>query len=163
MTLDMENCVLGVYEFNRLAGNYDNITKEKLLAQAKVVLEEAKELLQAIENDEGEEQILKELCDCHVPITGISQMLILLGYGVFPAWKKVNANNLQKFCNTELEAIYSKEAYEAQGISVEINKIEEVFVLKDKNGKVRKPLNYEKVSVKEFTPEWKSVNKKGLV
>ena len=46
---------------------------------------------------------------------------------------------------------------------MEIHKIEEVFVLKDKNGKVRKPLNYEKVSVKEFTPEWKSVNKKGLV
>ena len=54
MSLNLERCVLGVYEFNRLAGNYEDITKEKLIAQAKVVVEEAKELLQALVFDEGE-------------------------------------------------------------------------------------------------------------
>lgn len=156
MLLELEKCVLEVYEFNKLIGNTENVDRKKLLAQAKVNLEEAKELVDALEN-ESDEQVLKEAVDNLVTIHGFIQMLNSAKYNVFGAWGKVNANNMAKFLDDQTKAYYTKMAYEAQGKDVEVWQLTcDKWGVFNKEGKLLKPIGYEKVSVKEFTPVSKS-------
>jgi len=86
----------GVKEFNNVIGNLNNVDEKKLIAQARCVLEEAKELHYAVTNNEGSEQLLKETVDVIVTIFGVVQQLQTLGYNVWDALDKVNKNNLTK-------------------------------------------------------------------
>lgn len=146
-----------VFLFNEIAGNFKEVSKEKLVAQAKVVLEESQELLQALVNNEGEEQLLKETIDVLVTVLGMFGMLKQQGYNVEAAWNVVNKNNLTKFCHSYSDALNGVLDYSAQGIKVVYERSPPhidrfYYILRDENGKVRKPLGYKKCSVKQFTP-----------
>lgn len=152
----LKECIEDVVLFNTYAGNYDNITDEFLLSQARVVREEGCELLDAVANNEGKEQVLKECVDVLVTITGFATMLQRAGYDVLGAWKAVNANNLDKFPTSYTDACYTLTGYESTEVSVAGFQMIEVdssrWAIKDGNGKIRKPIGYEKVSVKQFIP-----------
>lgn len=150
----VKDCIEGVVLFNTYAGNYDNITDERLLAQARVVREEGIELYEALEKREGKEQVLKECMDVLVTITGFATMLQRAGYDVLGAWGVVNDNNLTKFPTSYTDACYTLTGYRAtepsgfEMIQVDANR----WAIKDCFGKIRKPIGYEKVSLKQFIP-----------
>ena len=152
---NLPNLVEGVVTFNAISGNLLDVNSSSLLAQSKVVLEEATELLEAVEEGLGQEQILKEAADCMVSICGMVAMLNRLGYDVSGAWQAVNENNMTKFPTDRIEAIYAADA-----IANETGKVCSVFerdgryVIKDGNGKIRKSASYSKVSVLQYTPDY---------
>lgn len=152
--MNIQQCIDQVVLFNEIAGNLDNVTNDKLLAQAKVVREEGIELLEAVK-DGNPNEILKEAVDVLVTIHGFIKMLEEQGYDVLGAFNEVNINNLSKFPLTEKEAVDSAEMLSEQGIpcNIEENKHFQVFVLKDQFGKIRKPINYKKCSVAPYTPK----------
>lgn len=152
--MGIEHCIDQVVVFNDIAGNLDNITQESLVAQANVVEEEGKELLEAVLEGNPNE-ILKECVDVLVTIHGFVKMLEEQGYDVIGAWNAVNINNLSKFPIDEKIACDSVDALADQGVfcKIEANDHYQVFVIKDEQGKVRKPINYKKCSVAAYTPK----------
>lgn len=154
MKMTIEECVSGVELFNEIAGNSGLITQESLIAQAKVVAEEGNELLEAVLEGSPNE-ILKECVDVLVTIHGFVKMLEEQGYDILGAWNAVNINNLSKFPVDEKIACDSVDALADQGVfcRIEENDHYQVFVIKDGQGKVRKPINYKKCSVAAYTPK----------
>jgi hypothetical protein len=120
-----------------------------------LIVEEANELYDAIMDEEGDEQILKETCDNLVVLFGMVAMLQRGGYRVTEAMKAVCDNNMSKFSTTQTDGAYTKAAYDATEHGF--------FTLKqvdygrwgtfDSNGKLRKPIGYSKCSVKDFIPQ----------
>ena len=152
----IEECVLGVVEFNTLAGNFDDVSEENLIAQALVVREEADELFDAVNLKEGNTQILKECVDALATVHGFAAMLQRKGFDVVGAWKAVNENNMSKFVDSYETACYTKIGYEAtEGDGFYVAKAGDKYCVKDINHKVRKPMGYKKISVAAFTPEGK--------
>lgn len=151
----LKKCIEDVVLFNTYAGNYDNITDEQLLSQARVVREEGDELFDAVANNEGKEQILKECTDVLVTAVGFATMLQKAGYDVLGAWNKVNLNNLTKYPTSYIDACYTLTGYQATEVGefslVQVDSSR--WAIKDERGKVRKPIGYEKVSLKQFVPK----------
>lgn len=150
----ISDCVQDVVEFQSLCGKLDlPATRKTLQEQALLIVEEAKELAFAIDN-ESCENILKELVDNLVVVFGMVAMLNRSGYKVYDAWSAVNANNMSKFCTSQTDGFYTLSAYQAteQGEytlrQVDYNR----WGVFDSNGKLRKPIGYEKVSVLTFVP-----------
>lgn len=154
--MDFNSCLKQVEEFNRLGGNFEDLSQAKLLSQVIVNKEEANELFTAVNESEGNEQILKETVDNLVTLFGVVSMLQKRGYNVIGAWDKVNKNNMTKFCDDSIQAEYSKLWYSNDNINISYHQDTQTgkFVLKDQNGKIRKKIGYEKCSVSEFTPNW---------
>ena len=150
--MNLLECYDGVYKFNDVAGNLDNVSEEGLRAQARCVLEEAKELFAAVDENEGPEQLLKESIDVTVTIFGFIQQLYSQGYDVFGAMTKVNENNITKVSMDDVVAAYTVMAYEELNIHVEKHRNPIGYCVKDENGKIRKPVNYKAVDVAEFVP-----------
>ena len=140
-----------VVEFNALCGRYDSPTKEDLLAQAKVVLEEAKEVLEAV--NDTPEHLVKEVADLAVVSIGMIALLNRMGYDVNGAWKAVNANNMQKIIENYNDVCYTKAAYNATTDNVEALQVgANKWVIKDVNGKVRKPIGFVPLTDKDMKP-----------
>ena len=151
---NLPSLVEGVVTFNAISGNLLDVNSSSLLAQSKVVLEEAKELLQAVSEKEGDEQVLKETVDCLVTIFGMVAMLNRLGYDVSGAWQAVNGNNMTKFPTDRAEAIYAADVIAtATGKVCSVFERDGRYIIKDGNNKIRKPLGYKKVSVLQYTPD----------
>lgn len=150
----VEECVDGVITFNNIGGNLENIDYPKLRAQAAVVYEEGKEYYDAVFLKQGPEQTLKEIIDVLVTAHGAAAQLEALGYDVCGAWQVVNDNNLTKFCD-KVTAEYSKHYYDEAGtpVSIQCHCPSNSWIIRDKNGKIRKPINYKPVDLKEFLPK----------
>lgn len=153
---NIQDAMAGVVTFQSLIGKLDKQpTNQDILLQAKLILEEAKELLQAVEEGEGEEQILKETCDCLVVVFGLVAQLNLSGYDVFSAMKAVNDNNMSKICSSQTDAAYTKVGYESTdpsgGYYVKQLSYDKWGVF-NKSDKLQKPIGYSKCSVKQFIP-----------
>ena len=148
-------CVEGVWRFNKIAGNLDDVEYEDLQAQCLLIDEESKELNAAVFDEEGAEQILKETTDNLVVLFGMVEMLESLGYDVYGAWKAVNDNNLSKYCTDTIQRDYTDAMYEEKGIKITWTQdvLTGVWVGKDVNSKVRKPINYKPVCLKEYLPK----------
>lgn len=151
----IQECVAGVVEFNAVGGNFENIDKTKLLGQLKRVDEELRECIQALQDNEGNTQVLKEGVDLGVTVMGYLEMLEQLRFDVCGAWQAVNENNLSKYPKHFKDASLTKKMYEAQGIHVDISHNEQYncYVIKDENGKVRKPHNYQNINVASFAKD----------
>lgn len=142
-----------IEDFNLIALNGRSVTQEDIVAQAKLCLEEAKELFNAVNDKEGDAQVLKESIDLAVVCLGMLHRLELMVFEVSSACNVVGENNLTKFCKDRAIARYSQMAYEADGVEVNIVESRGYYALIDKNGKVRKPFGYEKADVSKFIPK----------
>jgi len=146
-----------IEDFNEIGGNFKNITTEELLSQARVNKEEALELWDALTLEEGEAQILKEAVDNFVTVTGFLKMLEKKGYDVENALIHVGENNLEKFISFDDPCLVQEtvDFYAEQGVKVtaENNMEYEFTVIKDENGKIRKPVGYVKADVSKFIPK----------
>lgn len=146
-----------IEDFNEIGGNLRNVTEESLFAQAKVNKEEALELWDALYYKEGEAQILKEAIDCFVTSVGFLKMLEAQGYDVANALVHVGENNLSKFVSFDDPCLVQEtvDFYKEQGVEVfvENNTEYELTVIKDWNGKIRKPVGYIPADVSKFVPK----------
>lgn len=152
--MSIKSCIKQVEMFNDIAGNLSHVSHNKLVAQGKVVREEALELCAAVATEDKHE-ILKECVDVLVTIHGFVKMLEQQGYNVLGAFEEVNVNNLDKFTSSLVVAEQSVAEYAKEGTTIDVtyNEFYGVYVLKDLAGKIRKPISYEKCSVEAFVPK----------
>ena len=134
-----------VKRFNEIAGNLNNVDSDSIAAQMDFLQEEYLELVDAFDAD-NKVEILDAVCDLRVVLDGLVQKLEAQGYNVEDAMTAVCENNLSKFKSTVSKA--DKERY-----TVSLNNKHKVFVLKDDNGKIRKPDSYESVNLTMFVPK----------
>jgi NTP pyrophosphatase (non-canonical NTP hydrolase) len=152
----MQQAYQDVVQFQTYCGKLDSVAdKTALLQQAMLIVEEANELYDAIMDEQGGEQILKETCDNLVVLFGMVAMLQRSGYRVTEAMKAVCDNNMSKFSTTQTDGAYTLAAYEATELGfftlkqVDFNK----WGVFDNNDKLRKPIGYTKCSVQQFIPQ----------
>jgi NTP pyrophosphatase (non-canonical NTP hydrolase) len=144
-----------IYLFNCIAGKDGVPSDQDIVNQVQLITEEAKEIKDALEQGEPEINLLQESLDVLVVTFGLLQMLKNKGYDVDKAMGKVVDCNLSKF-PTDKEVAYSSSAdYLSKGESVYVGYNQEgnVYVLKDENNKIRKPLNFKKVNLEDCKPE----------
>lgn len=139
-----------VEKFNRIAGNLTDVTVAKLEAQMKVFIEESKETADAFSNKDSVE-LLDGICDSFVTLAGLMQMAEKMGFKVDEALKRVNENNLSKF---PTHVTYdAKRQYEASEWRVVFDTDYRLYILKDSNGKVRKPVGFKPVQISDLVPD----------
>jgi hypothetical protein len=139
-----------VYAFNNIAGNFDNVDEASLAAQVKVVVEEVKELEKAfVEKDAVE--LLDGVCDAFVTVGGLMQKMQEAGFDVNKALSRVCENNLEKYCRTVTSEDFVE--YNNRGWKVSYNRDYDRYVLKDENGKIRKPDNFKSVVLSDLVPK----------
>ena len=141
------------YAFNTIAGKDNQLSLQDLKEQMKLIKAEVIELEEAIDNNDTSET-LKEMFDVYVTLDGLKQKLELLKFFTDAGAQLVAKNNLSKFVDTKTLADATQMHYGQKGIetTVEYNGAFNKYVVKDKEGKVRKPLGFESVKLDELVP-----------
>ena len=144
------------HKFNDVAGKLDGLTIRDVHNQLVLLKEEL---------DEGFEAYLagdmEALLDAHVDVSvvsaGLGFILEKLGFNVDGALLETANNNLTKFIEGSDCDLVDKtiQHYKDQGIETEAvyNSDHDLFVIKDKNNKIRKPLGFVSNSLVQFLPE----------
>ena len=152
-------------QFNQIAGNID---KGDIDLQLKLMFEEFEETLKAngqflmsssydsqnveVYTNRGRTTNLVELLDGAVDMKvindGLLQILESKGFDIAKALQKVGDNNLSKYPKTEPDMnLYPV------GWTKEYKPKHGVWVIKDENGKIRKPLDYIPVDLSDCVPD----------
>ena len=149
-----------VFEFNDISKQFD---KEKVTGvdlQLDLIWEEFQETLTAM--DEGlsesrnkdlkecEIELLDGAVDVFVVVSGLLQKLQNAGFDVETALLRVTENNMSKF-PTKI-SVQDPNWYESQGWQTEWNEQYGRFVIRDGNGKTRKPVDFIPVVLSDITP-----------
>lgn len=138
-----------VEKFNDIAGNLNNVNVASIEAQMKVVVEEVKELQDAFDSQNALE-LLDGACDAFVTLSGLLQQMQRAGFDIDTALKLVNENNLSKYPPTV--SIPAAASYFENKWTVVYNKTYDCYVLKDGNGKIRKPIGFQPVDIVDCLP-----------
>ena len=141
----IEQAYSDVRLFNVLAGNLDTVTDDSVDAQIGFIFEELSETITAFEEGDRVE-VLDGACDLFVTVAGLMQKLEAQGYDVARAIERVNENNLSKF---------PKKISEGDSLrwDVSLNAQYSRYVLKDGNGKVKKPEDFVGVYLTDLIPK----------
>jgi len=147
--LFIEKCNL----LNKLAGKGAATSKTDLVQQVDLVMEESKELHDAV-NNEPLVNILQETIDVLVVTQGMVQLLESLGCDVQGALQAVADCNLSKYTKDAEVAAMSVKALQESGVECAgtYNAKADLWVITDSNGKVRKPIGFKKVELSKFVP-----------
>lgn len=139
--------------FNDIAEKSNLYSLVDLEAQYDLIKEEVDEIWDGLVNKDLEE-ILDGCIDTLVVTLGLLQKLENAGVDVKQAMKLTSENNLSKFTSSEGIAYASVKEYAKKGIAVEANYngYLKVYVLKDANGKVRKPIGFVSNDLKDCIP-----------
>lgn len=148
--MNIEDHYADVYSFNKIAGNFENIDEASLAAQIKVVVEEVKELEKAYADKDAVE-LLDGVCDAFVTVAGLMQKMQAAGFNVDKAVDRVCLNNLDKYPTEMLRE--DLDTYAEKGWDVIYNNEYDCYVLKDNNGKIRKPLGFKSVEISDLVPD----------
>jgi NTP pyrophosphatase (non-canonical NTP hydrolase) len=142
-------------KFNELAGNTKNVNKEKLKQQLNLITEELLETVEALKQNDLVE-VLDGYTDLMVTVVGLGDMLEGLGIKATEALVATAKNNDTKFISPYSLTLPLKtvDYYRQQGIDVqpEFSLKYNMYVMKDKQGKVRKPLGFISNDLTEFVP-----------
>lgn len=142
-----------VKDFNVIAGKDQDVDHIDLCKQFHLITEELKETADGLSANNPVE-VLDGVVDVLVTALGLMHKLEVLGFDSRKALYKTAKNNLSKYTKSEEVAIESAKNLEAQGevINVTYNSAYDVFVIKDVNDKVRKPLDFKSNSLEECIP-----------
>lgn len=150
----LEESYKDVFNFNDLAENTDKLRLENIKNQVRLILEEAHEIMDGVNNNDPVE-ILDGVADLYVVLNGLTSKLVALGFNVSGALQQTNENNLSKFPASEVIAKDTVEMYRAQNIETTyaFNEVHGRYVIKDTNGKVRKPVGFVSNDLSNCLPE----------
>lgn len=131
------------YLFNELAGKDTKCSFTDMYQQSMLVHEEVLEIIDGIRHNNPEE-VLDGAIDVLVVTLGLLQKLGELGADVSKAMQKTAINNFSKFPTDRVIAVASVDALKEKGVdcSFEYNEEYELYVIKDTNDKVRKPVDF---------------------
>lgn len=134
-----------VFKFNKIAGVLDSPTYDTVDMYNSLGFEEMSESITALE--EGNKvEVLDGCLDEFFIICGKMQILEKMGYNVQEGLKRVCENNLSKFPSVVDGCTRLKE------YTATVNKEYNVYVIKDINGKVRKPEGFVPVDISDLVP-----------
>lgn len=153
MWYNLDDFANDVDQFNSISGQYIITDKQAIENQIKLVEEETKEVREAF--DAGDYlELTKETIDLLYVSIGLLSKLEVLGVDVGDAMKAVAKNNLSKFPSNEEIANKTLADFTSKGVKCNISYDEDydVFVIKDENQKVRKPVDYKKADISKFVP-----------
>lgn len=149
-----------VYEFNDISKQFEGDPREGLDLQLDLIWEEYTETIAAmddgcsgypnIDRRTAEIELLDGACDLFVVVVGLLQKLQNAGFNVQEALQRVTDNNLSKFPTSINPQDWNW--YESQKWTPVYNDSYGKFVLKDENGKSRKPINYCPVNIYDLVP-----------
>ena len=160
-----------IYGYNLMQYDYDvetfhllvaskASTKDQILQQTKMVVEESEELKAEIDMNVSGENILKEACDVLYVALGFMQKLEKAGFDIRGAMKVIADNNLSKFIkndeDTQERLNNTVEKYRQKGIDTYVSYDEnnDVYCVRHSvNHKVMKPYGYVTADVSEFVPK----------
>jgi hypothetical protein len=148
--MNIEDHYWDVYAFNNIAGNFENVNVESIDAQIKVVVEEVKELEKAFA-EKNSVEMLDGVCDAFVTVAGLMQKMQKAGFNVNKAIERVCLNNMEKYPTQMLS--HDLDVYYEKGWDVLYNNEYDCYVLKDKNGKIRKPDGFVPVEISDLVPD----------
>lgn len=140
--------------FNEIAGNDVRLSLNDLFNQERLIAEEAKELKDAlIDNDPVE--VLDAIVDLYVVIDGFATKLEALGFDISTALKQTIENNMSKFPADQQIVEDTIDAFDKQGIKTtgEFNTKFNRWVIKDQHGKIRKPIGFVPNDLSNCVPE----------
>lgn len=154
--MNLNAALEGVRAFNVIAGNLDSVTVDNLKAQLKLCKEELQE---AIDDLEAGNMVgtLDGAVDMFVTGAGFMLQLERLGFNVNEALVRVNANNLTKYPTVRSFA----DDLVPEGATPIFNSKHGRWVLKDANGKVKKPTNFVPVDITDLVPLYVVASSKG--
>ncbi len=141
----IEKAYDSTYHFNNIAGNMKDVDDFSIAAQLNFIAEELEETQDAYGEDNRVE-LLDGTCDLFVTVAGLMQKLSAQGYDVAEALTRVCANNMDKFPTVVKQDDLQK------GWDVVYNAEYNVCILKDENGKIRKPKNFVSVYLADCVP-----------
>lgn len=150
--MNIEDHYADVYSFNNIAGNFENVDEASLAAQVKVVVEEVKELEKAFA-EKNSIELLDGVCDAFVTVAGLMQKMQEAGFDVNKGLTRVCTNNLSKYVNSDDITDNEMREYSNRGWSVDYNMEYDCYVLKDENGKIRKPDGFVPVVLDDLVPK----------
>lgn len=134
-----------VKRFNEIAGVFDGNLKEAADLYLSLDFEELCEAIDGFENEDMAE-LFDGAIDKIVTGFGLLQVLEKAGFNVERGMKKVAQNNLTKYTSFYPTVVNA-------GYSVTFNDKHSVYVLKDENGKIRKPFEFESVDLSDCLPK----------
>lgn len=148
--MNLNAALEGVRAFNVIAGNFDSVTVDNLKAQLALCKEELQEATDDLEagNHVG---TLDGAVDMFVTTAGFMLQLEKLGFDVNEALVRVNANNLSKYPTVQTFA----DDLVPEGATATFNRAHGRWVMKDVNGKVKKPTNFVSVDIGDLAPAFK--------
>lgn len=143
------------YAFNEIANKHNKTTLKDIEFQYKLILEETKEIKDKGIDQNNVKETLDGVIDVMVTALGLLQKLEYLGVDTNKAMKDTAENNLTKYPSKELTAIQTAMMYEEDGIAVnvEYNSDYELFVIKNWNDKVMKPIDFESNDLSNCIPK----------
>lgn len=154
MKQDIKRALSDLYsdasKFNQIAGNDSKLTWADMKFQVKLLQDELDETKEAIENKDTVE-LLDGAADVAVVLFGLIRKLEILGFNVDHALYRVSDNNLSKFPYSEQTADDSLK----EGWTATYNQSYGVWVIKDENGKIRKPTTFKDVKLGDLVAEVK--------
>lgn len=145
------------YLFNELSGADKEVSKTAFDSQYSLIKEEFKEIQESMYNNSKIDvtELLDGCIDVLVVTYGMLQKLEKLGCNVNGAIVATADNNLTKFIPiTEAHLVQpTVEMYMSKGVNVytTFNKEHNVFIIRDFQGKVRKPIEYISNDLSELT------------
>lgn len=146
---------LDCWTFNEIAGKHNKTTLKDIEFQYKLILEETKEIKDKGIDKNNVKEVLDGAIDVMVTALGLLQKLEHLGIDVNKAMRDTAYNNLTKYPSKELTAIQTAMMYEEEGsvVNVEYNSEYELFVVKNWNDKVMKPIGFESNDLSNCIPK----------
>lgn len=143
-----------VYAFNSISGQRTKTEFSDVVNQIKLIEEETTELCEARDANDYVE-ILDACVDILYVTIGLMQKLENKGVDVKGAMHRVCKDNHLKFPVSVENAMATLEYYHKQDVEVEVHYNDEynVFIVKDENNKVRKPVFFTRTTLAEFVPD----------
>lgn len=133
-------------KFNEIGGSLDVVTKDSIALQLDLIQEEYLEAVEAFDYNNPEE-FADAAADLLVVVFGMIQKLEVAGYDMEAVLERVCDNNLSKYIPINTTIHYDPE------FTKTLNEKHQVFVLRDKNGKIRKPTGFTAVNLYGLVPK----------
>lgn len=132
--------------FNSVACNLKSVDEYSVDNQLSYIFEELQESITAFEQKNAIET-LDGACDLFVTVAGFMQKLEAAGFDVEKALQLVCENNLSKYI------AYGKPLYYDKSLTATLNTEHNLWVLRDSNQKIRKPVNFKSVDLSNLVPK----------